>query len=460
MNGEQQKTRIAYGLLSEGEAQGGRQRGLEPFIARGMEESQGNTTRLMEEIGERRNLLRALRRVKANGGSSGIDRMTVNELPNYLESNGERIREQLLEGTYKPQPVRRVEIPKPDGGKRELGIPTVLDRLIQQAILGVLQEIWEREFSEHSYGFRPGHNAHQAVRQAQGYIKEGYAYVVDIDLERFFDTVNHDKLISCVGRKVRDRRVLQLIGRYLRSGAVLGDGVVVRRERGTPQGGPLSPLLSNIYLHELDKELERRGHRFVRYADDCNIYVKSKRASERVKENVSKYIEKKLKLEVNERKSARGLVQERKFLGFSFMSVKAEAKIRIAPESLRRFPRKVKQLTRRSRGQSLRQMIEKLSRYLQGWLNYYGHCQTASVLERLEGWIRHRLRAVIWKQWRLSRQRYKELRKHGVGKELAASTAMSSKGPWRISHCRAMQVAFPISYFRDRRLPELKLITL
>jgi len=413
-----------------------------------------------EAVVARENMVAALLRVEGNKGSAGVDGMRVEELPAYVQKHWEKIRKALLEGTYKPQAVRRVEIPKPNGGKRGLGIPTVVDRLIQQAMLRVLQRRWDKAFSESSFGFRPNRNAHQAVRQARQHIQEGYEYVVDIDLEKYFDTVNHDKLMSLIGKRIRDKRVLRLIGRYLRSGAVMGEGMIVRQEAGTPQGGPLSPLLSNVYLDELDKELERRGHRFVRYADDCNIYVRSERAAERVKETISLYLSKRLKLKVNEQKSEAGAAKGLKFLGFSFMNGKGGIKIRIAGESLKRFRRAVRRLTYRTQGCGIARMVARLSRYLRGWLGYYGYCETPSVLKRLEGWIRRRLRSVYWKHWRRSKRRYAELHRLGVSRVESARMAMSSLGPWRISHTRAMQVAFPSVYFRQMGLPSLVTRTL
>jgi RNA-directed DNA polymerase len=455
MDRERQKSQTACAPLPKGEAWRYGETGSELFTASEAIERQACRSRLMEEVCEPANLLKALRQVKRNGGSPGVDGMTVNDLPAYLQRYWETIRNELLEGTYQPHPVRRAEIPKPNGGTRPLGIPTVVDRLIQQAMLQVLQPQWDRTFSEQSYGFRPNRSAHQAVRQARRHIQEGYAYVVDIDLEQFFDTVNHDKLLSEIGKRTRDKRLMRLIGRYLRSGAVMGDGVVVRQEAGTPQGGPLSPLLSNLYLDKLDKELERRGHRFVRYADDCNIYVKSERAAQRVKETIRGYLSKRLMLRVNEVKSAAGEAKGRTFLGFSFMSGKDGIKIRIAGESVKRFKRAVRRLTYRTQGWDIARMVARLSRYLRGWLGYYGYCETPSVLERLEGWIRRRLRSVYWKHWRISKRRYAELYRRGVSRKESACMAMSTLGPWRISHTRAMQVAFPTSYFRQMGLPSL-----
>lgn len=376
MNRERQKTDKAWPRSDEGEARGDEETGIELFMASELTKSQESTSQIIEEVCQPKNLLEALRRVKQNRGSPGVDGMTVKELPEYLQTNWTKIREQLLKGTYEPQSVRRVDIPKPDGGKRQLGIPTVMDRLIQQALHQVLQRRWDHEFSQHSHGFRPRRSAQGAIKEAKRHIEEGYRYVVDIDLEKFFDRVNHDKLMSYVGKRIRDRRVMKLIGMYLRAGAVMGEGVVVPRDEGTPQGGPLSPLLSNLYLDELDKELERRGHRFVRYADDCNIYVRSERAGQRVKENVQRWIGKKLKLKVNESKSAVDRATKRKFLGFSFMMFKGEAKIRIAKESLKRLKREVRRLTYRTRGNDLGRTIQRLNQYLRGWIGYYGINQT------------------------------------------------------------------------------------
>lgn len=455
MNRKRQKSEKAWSGSSEGEAQGDKESGVELFMASEINKSQESTSQIMEEVCQPKNLLEALRRVKQNRGSPGVDGMTVKELPGYLQKNWTKIREQLLGATYKPQLVRRVEIPKSDGGKRQLGIPTVIDRLIQQSLLQVLQRRWDHEFSQHSHGFRPGRNAHGAIKEAKKYVEEGYQYVVDIDLEKFFDRVNHDKLMSYVGARIRDKRVMKLIGMYLRAGAVMGEGVTVAREEGTPQGGPLSPLLSNLYLDELDKELERRGHRFVRYADDCNIYVKSERAGQRVKENVRRWIEKKLKLKVNENKSAVDQVTKRKFLGFSFMIIKGEVKVLIARNSLRRFKGEIRRLTYRTRGLGISRIINVLNRYLRGWLGYYGICQIPGLFKQLDGWIRRRLRAIIWKQWKSCQRRRKGLINRGINKQKAAKAAGSSKGAWRMSHTQAMDVAFPLIYFREIGLQSL-----
>ena len=407
----------------------------------------------MEEVCERENCKRALARVKANKGSAGVDGMTVRQLPEYLKRHWPDIREQLLSGTYKPQPVKRVEIPKPDGGIRKLGIPTVLDRFIQQAVMQVLQGRWDRTFSEHSYGFRPGRSAHQAVEKAQKYIAEGCRWVVDLDLEKFFDRVNHDRLMAKIAERVGDKRMLKLIRVFLTAG-VLENGLVNPVDEGTPQGGPLSPLLSNIVLDEFDRELERRGLRFARYADDSNIYVRSKRAGERVMESITRFIATKLKLKVNQQKSMVARPWERKFLGFSFTRA-VMPKRRIAPKAVDRFKGRVRELTSRTRGVSTERMAEELTRYLRGWLGYFGKCQTPSVLQSLEEWTRRRLRSAIWKQWKRGKVRFAELRKRGVGKDLAAQSAGSAHGPWRMANSPALGIALPNAYFDSLGIPRL-----
>ena len=395
----------------------------------------------MEAVVERENLEDALARVKRNKGAAGIDGMSVDDLPIYLKEHWPTIRNQLLEGTYGPQPVRRVEIPKASGGTRPLGIPTVLDRFIQQAVLQVLQADWDGTFSETSFGFRPGRSAHQAVEQAQAYIASGHGFVVDIDLDKFFDRVNHDILMGLVAKRVADKRLLKLIRGFLTAGVMEG-GLVSPTEEGTPQGGPLSPLLSNLMLDVLDKELEKRGHRFVRYADDCNIYVCSQRAGERVLAGIERFLEKRLKLKVNKAKSAAAKPSVRKFLGFSFTSGR-EPRRRIAPQALARFKAKVLELTRRTGGRSLAQIAKELSAYLIGWRGYFGFCQTPSVLRALDGWIRRRLRAIAWKQWKHGPARFAELRRRGVGRDLAAQAAGSPRGPWRLSASPALTTALP-----------------
>jgi len=444
---------LAFAEMSRSEAPRGSGEGTESLAAQRAAESPAVIEPLMEAVCERSNCKQALARVKRNKGSAGIDGMTVEQLPGYLKQHWPAIRQQLLNGTYKPQPVKRVEIPKPDGGMRKLGIPTVLDRFIQQAVMQVLQGIWDGTFSQHSYGFRPRRSAHQAVTKAQQYIAAGYRWVVDLDLEKFFDRVNHDKLMAQVAKRISDQRMLKLVQAYLKAGVMEG-GLVSPVDEGTPQGGPLSPLLSNIVLDELDRELERRGHRFVRYADDSNIYVRSRRAGERVMTSITKYITSKLKLKVNDEKSAVDRPWVRKFLGFSF-TWQREAKRRIAPKAIARFKQRVRELTRRTRGVSVETMTQQLSRYLIGWRGYFAFCQTPSVLQSLEAWVRRRLRSVVWKQWKRGKVRFAELTKRGVGKDLAAQTAGSPHGPWRLSNSPALTIAMPNAYFGSLGLPSL-----
>ena len=436
-----------------GEASGNAMGGTETSTAACKSESSADVEKLMEEVCERGNLERALKRVESNRGSPGVDGMSVGDLRGYLVDHWPAIREQLLNGAYKPMPVKRVDIPKPGGGVRQLGVPTVLDRFIQQAVLQILQAYWDHTFSEHSYGFRPGRSAHQAVTKAQQYIGKGRRWTVDIDLEKFFDRVNHDRLMARLAQRIGDKAMLKLIRAYLNAG-VMEYGLVSQRTEGTPQGGPLSPFLSNVVLDELDRELERRGHCFVRYADDFNIYVHSRRAGERVMENVTRWITRKLKLKVNHEKSAVDRPSRRKFLGFSFMDG-TEPRVRIAPESLARFKKRVRELTRRTRTIGMDRMVNELSVYLRGWLGYYGKCQTPSILIKLDSWIRRRLRNVVWKQWRRGRTRYAGLRAQGVQKDLAAQTAGSSHGPWRISRSPALSVGFPNAYFDSLGLVRL-----
>ena len=399
----------------------------------------------MEAIVERDNLRKALAQVKRNKGAPGIDGMSVDDLAPYLKEHWPAIRAQLLDGTYQPQPVRRVEIPKASGGTRPLGIPTVLDRLIQQAVMQVLQAGWDGTLSEASFGFRPGRSAHQAVQRAQELIASGHDHVVDIDLEKFFDRVNHDILMGLVAKRVADKRILKLIRGFLTAG-VLADGLVGPTEEGTPQGGPLSPLLSNLMLDVLDKELETRGLNFVRYADDCNIYVRSQRAGERVMASIDRFLTGRLKLRVNKAKSAVARPGKRKFLGFSFTSG-TQPRRRIAPQSLARFRSRVRELTRRTRGRSLAQIVKELSVYLIGWRGYFGFCETPSVLRNLDQWTRRRLRAIVWKQWKRGPTRFAKLRRCGVGRDLAAQTAGSPHGPWRLSNSPALTFALPNAFF-------------
>ena len=378
--------------------------------------------------------------------------MTIDETWDYLKEHWSTIREQLLEGTYRPQPVKRVNIPKPDGGVRKLGVPCVIDRLIQQGLLQVLQKQWDPTFSEHSYGFRPGRSAHQAVAQAQRYIAAGYNYVVDIDLEKFFDRVNHDLLMARVAVRVSDKRVLKLIRAFLNAG-VMEDGLVNPIDEGTPQGGPLSPLLSNLVLDDFDKELTRRGHRFCRYADDCNIYVCSHRAGERVMTSICRFLTSRLLLKVNESKSAVARPEERKFLGFSIANDGSER--RIAPKAIDRFKTRTKELTRRTGGVSMPELIEKLAPYLIGWRGYFGFCQTPKVLSNLDAWIRRRLRMYLWRQWKNGPNRFKELSQRGVPKFNAAVAAGSPTGFWRMSGHPAVQQALRNHYFDSIGLPRV-----
>ena len=408
----------------------------------------------MEEVVRRENLKKALKRVCANKGSPGIDGMTVEELKNYLKVHWPEIREQLLQGQYSPQPVKQVLIPKRGGGTRMLGIPTVVDRFIQQALLQVLNPIYDPTFSPHSYGFRPGRNAHQAVRQSKKYIEEGHKWVVDIDLEKCFDRINHDILMGRIARRILDKRIVGLIRRYLQAG-IMVHGVVQERYEGTPQGGPLSPLLSNILLDELDKELESRGHKFCRYADDCNIYVRSERAGNRVMDSIARFLHKKLKLKVNRQKSAVAKPQERKFLGFSFTSGK-ELKIKLSNKALKGIKHRIRRITRRSRGISLPQIIKELSTYLRGWLGYYRLIETPTVLRDIDSWIRRRLRCFVMKQ-RINNchTRYKGLRALGVSDWGARPVAASRKGPWAMSNMKPVKVAMPNRFFAERGLLSL-----
>lgn len=439
----QQKTQqeLDLGRGATGEARSAPSRGAEACTARTSLERPAVAEPSMEAVIERENLKKALAQVKRNKGAAGIDGMPVGDLPAYLKEHWRTIRVQLLEGTYKPQPVRRVEIPKASGGKRPLGIPTVLDRFIQQAVMQVLQADWDGTFSETSFGFRPGRSAHQAVERAQAYIASGHGFVVDIDLEKFFDRVSHDILMGLVAKRVADKRLLKLIRGFLTAG-VLDGGLVSPTEEGTPQGGPLSPLLSNLMLDVLDKELEKRGHRFVRYADDCNIYVRSQKAGERVMAGIEKFLEKRLKLKVNKAKSAVAKPSVRKFLGFSFTGGR-EPRRRIASQAIARFKARVRELTRRTRGQNLVPIVKELSTYLGGWRGYFGFCQTPSVLRALDEWIRRRLRAIAWTQWKRGPARFAELRRRGVGRELAAKAANSPRGPWRLAQSPALTKALP-----------------
>lgn len=408
-----------------------------------------DTMQLMEAVVERKNMAKALKRVEKNKGAAGIDGMQVAELKTFLKDQWSEIKVNLLTGKYKPEAVRRVDIPKPGGkGKRTLGIPTVLDRLVQQALHQVLSPIFDSGFSEYSYGFRPGRDAHMAVKQSQEYVKSGKRWVVDIDLEKFFDRVNHDMLMARVARKVKDKRVLLLIRRYLQAGA-MKDGLTTISREGTPQGGPLSPLLSNVILDDLDKELERRGHEFCRYADDFNIYVNTKKAAERVLISVTDYLERKLKLKVNRDKSGAGRPWKKKFLGYSMTSNK-EPKLKVAAESLKRFKEKLKTKFREGRGRNVKRFIEfELNPILRGWSNYFRLGETKLVYEELDGWIRRRLRDVLWRQWKKPFTRTKKLIARGISNERALKSAQNGRGAWWNSGASHMNEAYPKRYFES-----------
>jgi group II intron reverse transcriptase/maturase len=425
-----------------------------PASSEGEDRNKVNTSKLLEKVLDRGNLNLAYKRVKKNGGSHGIDGMKVEELLPYLKQHGENLKQSLLDGEYRPQPVRRVEIPKPDGGIRLLGIPTAVDRMIQQALAQVLSPIFEKEFSEYSYGFRPGRNAHQAIEQAQRYINEGYNVVVDLDLEKFFDRVNHDKLMYLLAKRISDKRILKLIRAYLESGVMLG-GLVSPTSEGTPQGGPLSPLLSNVMLHELDKELERRGHRFCRYADDCNIYVKSKKSGKRVMDSVSQFIEKRLNLKVNRAKSAVDYPTKRKFLGFSFYYLKGIARIRVHPKSYKRLKAKLKELTGRSIGISMVTRVAKLNQTIQGWVNYYILADMHSNCQTTDEWLRRRLRMCYWKQWKKIGARLDNLVRLGVSRSKAWEFANTRKGYWHIANSHILATSLTNEYFRKLGLSGL-----
>ena len=396
------------------------------------------TKNLLERIVNAENMNKALKRVERNKGSHGIDGMKTDALRSYLRENGKALVLEILEGKYKPKPVRKVEIPKPDGGKRGLGIPVVVDRVIQQAISQVLTEVFEPEFSEHSYGFRPNKSAHQALKQAEIYINSGYKVVVDMDLEKFFDRVNHDKLMHLISRKVSDKRVLKLIRGYLTAG-VMTTGICVKSKEGTPQGGPLSPLLSNIMLNELDKMLEERGHKFCRYADDCYIYVKSRRAGLRVMETVRRFLENELRLRVNEGKSAVASPTKRKFLGYSFYYKNGTYRLRVHPKSLNRLKDKVREVTNRNVSMNFETRLKKLIEKTRGWVNYFKLADMSKSLKEMDGWIRRRLRACIWKTWKKIRTRFTSLNKLGIDRNKAWEFANTRKGYWRISNSPIMQ---------------------
>jgi group II intron reverse transcriptase/maturase len=410
-------------------------------------------TGLMEKIVSRGNMMAAYTRVMRNKGAPGVDDMPVTALKGYLQEDWPRIREELLAGRYHPQPVRKVEIPKPGGGTRMLGIPTVLDRLIQQAVHQVLSPLFDPGFSESSYGFRPGRSAHQAVKAAQRHVEDGLRWVVDIDLEKFFDRVHHDTLMSLVKRKVADREVLSLIDRYLKAG-ILEGGLASPRVEGTPQGGPLSPLLSNILLDELDKELERRGHRFCRYADDCNIYVATRRSGERVMASISQYLSERLRLTVNPSKSAVERPWKRSFLSYS-MTWHRKPRLTVARKAVDRLKANLKTIFRRGKGKRLQTTIEETTPKVRGWLNYFRHAEVKGIFEELDGWLRRKLRRILWKQWKRPYTRARNLMRRGLTEATAWRSATNGRGPWWNAGAAHMHKAFPKSYFDQLGLVSL-----
>ena len=409
--------------------------------------------KLMEAVVERGNMIAAFKRVVGNKGSAGTDGMTVDELKSYLDEHWERIKSELLEERYVPQPVKEVEIPKPDGGVRKLGIPIVVDRMIGQALHQVLEPIFAPGFSAQSYGFMRGRSAQQAVEKARGYVKEGLRWLVDIDLEKFFDRVNHDILMARIARKVKDKRVLRLIRRYLQAG-IMSAGIATVRTEGTPQGSPLSPLLSNIMLDDMDKELERRGHKYVRYADDCNIYVKSRRAGERVMKSITAFLEQRLKLKVNSSKSAVDRPWKRKFLGYS-MTSETKPRLKVAERSVERLKDKLREIFRRGRGRNIKRVIEELSMVLRGWIQYFKLAEVKNIFEELDQWIRRKLRCVKWRQWKRVYTRAKNLMKRGLEKDRALKSAMNGKGPWWNAGASHMNEAFKKTYFDTMGLVSL-----
>lgn len=448
----QKSEQLELALDSRGEAPRCQRSGEAPTAA-SEDGRSGSDQRLMEAVVERANVRVAWKRVRQNRGSPGVDGMTVEDLPGHLAANWPVIREQLLVGSYQPRPVKRQEIPKPGGGMRQLGIPTVVDRFIQQCLLQVLQPQFDPSFSEHSYGFRPGRRAHDAVRAAQRYIQEGRRWVVDVDLEKFFDRVNHDLLMGRLAKRIADRRVLGLIRRYLEAGVMSG-GVVMERYEGTPQGGPLSPLLANVLLDEVDRELEKRGHAFCRYADDCNVYVRSRRAGERVMGAlIGLYA--RLRLRVNRDKSAVARAWERKFLGFSFWVAPGRViRRRVAPQTLKEMRNRVRQITCRNGGRSLKAVAEELREYLTGWKIYFQLAETPRVFRDLDEWIRHRLRAVQLKQWKRGRTTYRELRARGLS-EIGAAQVASNVRRWWHNASMKIHIALPTSYFEALGVPRL-----
>jgi len=450
MNAEQQQDNIVHGAGGAGGTRVAADVRQQTFTAWGQQRAL--TDPLMEQVCEPKNLVRAYRRVRANKGKPGVDGMTVHELADWLRQNHEALTASLLDGTYQPQPVRGVQIPKPGGGQRQLGIPVAVDRLVQQAILQVLNPIWDPTFSNSSYGFRPGRDAHMALEQARKYVaQEGHDIVVDLDLEKFFDRVNHDILMARVARRIGDKRLLRIIRRFLQAG-MMQDGVCVTRDEGTPQGGPLSPLLSNLLLDDLDQELERRGHRFCRYADDCNIYVRSLAAGQRVMESVTRFLEGKLRLRVNREKSAVAPVGERKFLGHRLL---LNGKLGIAPKSIQRAKEKVRQITRRNRGVSLAQVIVELNLFLVGWITYYRYAACRYELQCLDEWIRRKLRCYRLKQRKRGSSLFGFLRNLGVAATQAGRLAGSGKGSWRLALTQQMNAALSVEWFSRQELVSL-----
>ena len=445
----------------EGSRRNWREEGLGASKVKAARETSGpETEQLMEAVVERENMTLALKQVERNRGAAGVDKMTVEQLRAYLREHWLRIKKELLADNYHPQPVLKVEIPKPGSkGMRTLGIPTVVDRLIQQALHQVLSPLFEPNFSESSYGFRPNRSAQQAVVKAREYVSEGRRWVVDIDLEKFFDRVNHDILMSRVARRIKDKRVLRLIRRYLQAG-MMSNGLTTARREGTPQGGPLSPLLSNILLDELDKELERRGHKFCRYADDCNIYVQSESAGERVMKSITSFLDRRLRLQVNAEKSAVARPWERKFLGYS-LTTNRKPRLKVAKESVRRLKGKLREIFRRGRGRNLGKLIaDELTPLLRGWMNYFRLAEVKNVFEELDSWIRRKLRCLIWRHWKRTFTRVKGLRQRGLDEVRAWESATNGRGPWWNAGASHMNAAFPKSYFdrcqllslRDKRL--------
>jgi RNA-directed DNA polymerase len=456
MNEKRQKIRNnpASKVEAGSEAPEKAMRGTEAGMAACETENLAMTERMMEEVLDKENLKNALKQVMQKKGAAGVDGMTVEQLPAYLKEHWRSIREKLMKGEYAPRAVRRVEISKPTGGTRMLGIPCVLDRFLQQAAQQVFQKHWDKTFSQYSYGFRPGKSQHQAVKQAQEYVSSGLKYIVDMDLEKFFDRVNHDILMGRIAKRVKDKRVLKLIRAFLNAG-MMEDGLVKPTEEGVPQGGNLSPILSNLLLDDLDRELEKRGLRFVRYADDCNIYVASQRAGERVMKSITEFLNKRLKLKVNEAKSGVGKPWERKILGFTFTNGERHRR-RIAPAAMKRVKDKLRKMTSRKRGKNLPQIIKEITSYLNGWVNYFGYTEVPTELRSLESWLRRKLRCLIWKRWKHGSRRYKQLRQMGLSHYQAQGGAGNgAHGPWRMSRSPSMHTALSVAYFRSLGLPNL-----